>query len=251
LNSPALVFLHGWGQAAQTWHAQLDYFAASHKVLALNLPGHGGAEDKPVELWEETLLSLFPAEPVILVGWSLGGMLALRLAQNNAARLAGLALLSTTPSFRLRPGWMHACADDVFERFQESLETNENRLLERFFALMLQGDDLDRRRYLEIVRQAVDRRHPATPAGLRAGLDLLDALDLRDALADVSVPLLVVHGLRDAIVPAGAAQFLAGRLPDADLRLLQAGHAPHLTQPQAFNTLLEEWCLNSISTHDR
>ncbi len=251
MSSPALVFVHGWGQAALSWHAQAEYFGASHEVRTLNLPGHGGASDQPVDAWEEVLLEGLPDEPVILIGWSLGGMLGLRLALNNPTRLAGLVLLSATPSFRLRPDWIYGCADDVFERFQEGLEINGKRLLDRFFALMLQGDELDRRRYLDIVRHAVDRYHPPSQAGLHAGLHLLDELDLRDSLADISVPSLVVHGRGDAIVPVGAAEFLADRMPDATLQLLPAGHAPHLTRPQAFNDILEEWCRNSISTQFR
>ena len=251
MSSPAFVFIHGWGQAAQTWHEQLDYFASSHEVLALNLPGHGGAPDRPAGEWESAILESLPDEPVVLIGWSLGGMLGLRLALHHPTRLAGLVLVSTTPSFRLRTDWSHACADDVFERFQESLEINEKRLLDRFFALMLQGDALDRRHYLDIVRQAVDRHHPSSQAGLRAGLNLLDRLDLRDSLSGISVPALVIHGRNDAIVPVGAAEFLVAQIPDAGLHILPAGHAPHLTQPETLNGILEEWCRNSISTQRR
>ncbi len=245
---PTFVFIHGWGQSAQTWHGQMEFFGARHQVLAINLPGHGGASDVPLEAWDQALLAKLPAKPVVLVGWSLGGMLALRLATAHAARLAGMVLLSTTPSFRLRPGWKHACADEVFERFQESLELNAPRLLDRFFALMLQGDELDRKQFVSIVRSAVDRRQPASMAGLRCGLQLLDELDLRAALPDISLPTLVVHGQADAVAPVGAAQYLAGQMSAATLNIMQAGHAPHLTQPETFNQLLEEWCQNNIST---
>jgi len=245
---PTIVFIHGWGQSTQTWHAQVDYFGARHQVLAVDLPGHGGASDLPLENWGEALLAMLPAEPVVLVGWSLGGMLALRLATTHAARLAGMVLLSTTPSFRLRPGWKHACTDEVFERFLESLEANAPRLLDRFFALMLQGDELDRKQFLSIVRTAVDKRHPTSTAGLRCGLKLLDELDLRASLPGISLPTLVVHGQADAVTPIGAAQYLVGHMPAATLSVMQAGHAPHLTQAERFNTLLEEWCQNNIST---
>jgi len=242
-----IVFLHGWGQAAQTWYAQMEYFSSRREAHALNLPGHGGVEDVALDNWDAALLEGMPEIPVILVGWSLGGMLALRLARRHAERFAGIVLVSTTPSFRMRPGWENGCADDVFERFQESLEADEGRLLDRFFALMLQGEELDRRRYLDIVRQAVDRRNPATPVGLRAGLSLLDELDLRDLLGDVQVPVLVVHGAFDAVTPVEAGKYLAEHIPEARLQIMQTGHGPHLTQPEAFNDLLEEWCLNNIS----
>jgi len=113
---------------------------------------------------------------------------------------------------------------------------------------MLQGDELDRKQFVSIVRSAVDRRQPASMAGLRCGLQLLDELDLRAALPDISLPTLVVHGQADAVAPVGAAQYLAGQMSAATLNIMQAGHAPHLTQPETFNQLLEEWCQNNIST---
>ncbi|PIS19816.1 MAG: response regulator [Zetaproteobacteria bacterium CG12_big_fil_rev_8_21_14_0_65_55_1124] len=251
MKSPTLVFVHGWGQSAQTWHAQMDYFGERHHVLAVNLPGHGGAPDAALETWEDALLAKLPSEPVVFVGWSLGGMLGQRLATTHAARLAGLVLLSTTPRFRLRPDWEYGCTDEVFERFRDSLKTDAPRLLDRFFALMLQGDALDRKQYLGIVRTAIDRRHPASPDGLHCGLQLLDELDLRTDLPGISLPALVVHGAADTVTPVGAAHYLAAQLPAATLRIMQAGHAPHLTQPLMFNELLEEWCQNNISTQLR
>lgn len=251
MSSPALVFVHGWGQAAQTWHAQIDYFGARHKVLAANLSGHGGAPDRPAEDWEDALLEALPDEPAILVGWSLGGMLALSVAARHPERLAGLVLLSATPSFRRRPGWRYGCADQVLERFRTGLQQDAARLLDRFFAMMLQGDKLDRENYLNIVRHTVDRRHPASKQGLEAGLQLLDTLDLREGLSGIDVSTLVVHGAADTITPVGASRYLAERIPGAKLRIMPAGHAPHLTRPQAFDELLEEWCLNNISTYAR
>jgi pimeloyl-[acyl-carrier protein] methyl ester esterase len=246
--TPTWVFVHGWGQSAQTWHAQIKHFGVHHQVLAFNLPGHGGAPDLPDGTWEDALLAALPATPAILVGWSLGGMLALSLARMHAARLSGLVLLSSTPCFRRRPDWPHGCADEVFERFRTDLQRDATRLLDRFFALMLQGDKPDRQQYLNIVRHAVDRRHPASLAGLYHGLHLLDTLDLRSGLSDIRVPTLVVHGAADTVTPVGAARHLAERIPNATLRIMPAGHAPHLTRPQALHEILEEWCLNNIST---
>lgn len=242
--------MHGWAQSAQAWHAQMAYFS-SQRPLAVNLPGHGGAADTPLDGWDDALLEGLPDEPVILVGWSLGGMLSMRLAAGHPDRVQGLVLLSSTPCFRMRAGWPHGCEDEVFERFREALESNAPRLLDRFFALMLQGEELDRRQYVDIARQAVDKRCPPSIVGLRDGLRLLDELDLRGLLTGIRVPTLVVHGEHDAVTPVGAGRYLAGHIPGARLVTLPGGHAPHLASSRQFNTILEEWCLNSISTRNR
>ncbi|MDX8391653.1 MAG: alpha/beta fold hydrolase, partial [Mariprofundaceae bacterium] len=76
---PVLVFVHGWGQSPQTWHAQLDYFSTRCETQTICLPGHGGAADAPTDAWEDHLHKQLPDTPHILIGWSLGGMLALQL----------------------------------------------------------------------------------------------------------------------------------------------------------------------------
>lgn len=248
---PALVFVHGWAQSAQTWHAQLSHFATRFAVHAPGLPGHGGAADVPFSAWQDALLAALPDAPVVLVGWSLGGMLGLQLAAHHPDRLAGLVLLSSTPCFRRKADWAHGCEDAVFERFAESLASDAARLLDRFFALMLQGDELSRRQYLDIAHAALDKRNPASPDGLRAGLALLDSLDVRADLHVIDVPTLIVHGGNDAVTPVGAARFMAGEMPQAMLKILPSGHAPHLCRAAEFNGLVEEWCRNSISTRDR
>ena len=255
MTMPTLLFVHGWGQSAQVWRAQIAYFAerfaGQMKVQAVNLPGHGGASDAPFDAWEDVLLDAMPKGPVMLVGWSLGGMLGMRLALQHAERLAGLVLLSSTPRFRVAPDWVHGVDDEVFGRFQEALESDAPRLLERFFALMLQGDELSRRQYIGIARTAVDKRYPTSMQGLRCGLQWLDTLDMRADLAQITLPTLVVHGEADAVTPVGAARYMAEHIPGAEMHLMQGGHALHLSRAQQLNEALEAWCLNSISIHDR
>jgi len=255
MTIPTLVFVHGWGQSAQVWHAQVaffaEHFAEKFAVQSVNLPGHGGAADVPFDAWENALLDALPDGPVVLIGWSLGGMLGMRLALRQPERLAGLVLLSSTPRFRVAEDWVHACDDEVFERFQEALESDAPRLLDRFFALMLQGDELSKRQYIEIARTAVDKRHPVSMQGLRCGLQWLDTLDLRAELAQIKLPTLIIHGEADAVTPVGAARYMARHIPGADLQLMQGGHALHLSSAQQLNEALEAWCLNSISIHDR
>jgi pimeloyl-[acyl-carrier protein] methyl ester esterase len=115
--------------------------------------------------------------------------------------------------------------------------------MNRFFTLMLHGDNLSRSAYNVLVRQAVDRQTPATTAGIAAGLELLSSIDLRAQLYRLSMPVLVMHGKQDAIVPFAASLALAECLPDSRLQKFTAcGHAPFLTQAQTFNAFLEAWC---------
>lgn len=235
-----MAFLHGWGQSKQVWFQQRQAFADARFI---NLPGHGGAEDAPAEKWVDMIAAQLPDRPSILVGWSLGGMLALDIAARWPERVAGLALVSATPCFRQRQGWPHGCRDAVFADFEQAVAERSTKIMNRFFALMLHGDSLARSEYNSLARESINRREPATVTGLAAGLSLLAELDLRPRLAGLSMPALIMHGEQDAVVPPGAGLALAEALPHGQGRLFpECGHAPFLTQAQTFNSTLEAWC---------
>lgn len=250
---PPIVLLHGWGQSARIWDGQAAHFSRLGPVSVPNLPGHGGAADAPAEAWLDILADRLPEEPAILVGWSLGGMLALQLAHALPERVAGLALVATTPCFAQRPDWPHGCDEATLQAFTEGTETqrvggNPTKILGRFFALMLQGDALPRSSFNALAREAVDRQHPPSPLGLAAGLELLAGLDLRPILSGITQPAWVAHGDRDAIIPQAAGRELAERLPQAAWQgFAHCGHAPFLTQAETFQHTLEAWCRNISS----
>jgi len=239
---PTLIFLPGWGQSSQVWHHQSEYFSEDWQVRAINLPGHGGVADAPADSWIEKLNGALPDHPCILIGWSLGGMLAMQLAHSFPQKFAGLVLVSSTPCFRVRTDWKYGCSDEQFHAFEQALESDSNKLLNQFFTRMLHGDAMSRGRFNAIAREAVDRKHRPLPEALHSGLELLDTLDLRHQLSTISVPTLVIHGTHDAVVPLQAGRYLAGHIQHANLRIMACGHAPHLTQVSVFNEHLEQWC---------
>ena len=240
---PPLVFIHGWAQSPKAWSGQLAWFAARGRdATAPPLPGHGGAPDAPAAEWPRRLMGALPDAPCILVGWSLGGLLALRLALDAPARVKGLALVGATPCFRSREDWPHGVDEAGFRAFAEAAASGAPRQLQRFFLLMLHGDALSRAEVAAIARQAVDKRRPPSPRGLAAGLEILEAWDLRQEVAAIAAPALVMHGRCDAVTPPGAGRWLAARLPAGQWREMEGGHAPHLARPREFNETLEAWC---------
>jgi len=234
-----LLFLHGWAQSSRVWYQQKQVFTGAHY---LNLPGHGGAKDVPADAWVEHLTAQLPDEPCMLVGWSLGGSIAMEIARRFPGRIAGLALIGSTPCFRAAHDWPHGCDEPTFATFKDASTSDSARALTRFFALMLHGDGLARSAYNQLAQQAVDKEHPATAAGLAAGLELLVRLDLRCALLAMQMPVLLVHGEQDAIVAVEAGRWLARHIPGAQAHYLDAcGHVPFLSQPEKLNTLIKKW----------
>jgi len=245
-----IIFLHGWGQSQQVWFEQEEWLAQK-KCLAkdnplsdarfINLAGHGGRDDSDDAL--QDVMSQCPQEPFVLVGWSLGGMLAIRLAQHYTTRIKALVLVGSTPSFRQREDWLYGCDTPTFAAFEQGIASQASKIMSRFFALMFHDTNISRSDYNKIVCQAVDKNHPPSMLALQQGLQMLSDWDLRAQLAHIKQPTLVLHGQQDAVIPVQAGQYLAEHIPHADwLCFEDAGHAPFLTHPESFHEMLESWC---------
>jgi len=189
------------------------------------------------------LHAALPRAPCVLIGWSLGGLLAMTLAGRAPHRVRGLVLVASTPCFVARPDWPLGVREDRFAAFREAAAAPTARRLGRFFHLMLHGEGLSRPRIRALAREVGAAEGMPRREALEAGLRLLADLDLRGRVAGLAVPCLVVHGRRDAIVPVAAGRWLAEHLPRAEwVEYADAGHAPFLTRAREFNRRLEAWC---------
>ena len=241
-----LIFLHGWGQSKQVWYQQ---FENAFQTTFLDLPGHGDADPADTEEWlsimEEKVLTLYQNRKIILIGWSLGGQLAIQLENRirQKASLLGLVLVSTTPCFRQQKDWQPGCEAPIWQGFTDAAAHQDMKLMQRFFQMMLHGDVLDKSKRIEISRSAIDKRHQPSFETLKQGLSLLSELDLRNQLNEIKTPTLVMHGMEDIIVPVAAGQYLAEHISHSEIHLFQeCGHAPFLTHHAQFNRILEQWC---------
>ncbi len=241
--SKPIVFLHGWGQSRQIWYRQMETFP---DAIFLDLPGHGSNHEEETNIsdWIESVAAQLPDQPSVMVGWSLGGMIAMQLALQCPEKIAALVLISTTPSFCRQKNWAFGCSHEWFEAFESGIKNNASKTISRFFALMLHGDAMDRSEYNQIAKNAIDASMQPSTTTLRTGLDYLATTDLRKTVRDIQQPTLILHGDNDAIIPASAGQSLAESIPHAIYHLFkQCGHAPFLTQHTTFNATVETWCL--------
>lgn len=246
-----LLFIHGWGMHGGMWGDALQRLAGAHRVLAVDLPGHGysrgdgavigemspspGALDRVVDRLAAQFSDL---DAFDVCGWSLGGQIALRWAMREPVRLKRLALVSTTPCFVQKSGWPSAMAPDTLAAFADALEQDYALTLRRFLALQVRGGD-DERELLARLRKMLQSRDEPDPASLRAGLGMLRDTDYRDALAEVLQPALVIAGSRDTLTPPEASKHLCDALPNARLAVIQrASHAPFLSHRDEFVTLM-------------
>ena len=243
---PPLVLLHGWAMHSGMWGSLVARLAPRFRLHAIDLPGHGhspGLAPWGLEAAVGAVDELVPHDegPVAVLGWSLGGMLALSWAAAAPQRVGRLALIATTPSFIAREDWPQAMSAQTLARFGDELRVDYRLTLLRFLTLQMAGGD-DARATLAALRTHLFARKPPSPAALEGALAVFEATDLRGMAPSIRQPTLVIAGDRDTLTPIAAGEWLARHLPHARLAAIAgAAHAPHLSHPDAVFTALRDF----------
>lgn len=251
---PDLALIHGWGLGPTVWQPVLPLLSQRFNVHVLALPGYATPEthvnNQPAQDLIQAATSFMQAaealvdtlpENCIVCGWSLGGMLALQAALLAAQRqkaLKGLILIGSTPSFTQRADWPHAQPPTLLDAFNNALAKDPTNTLQRFIALLNQGDTQARAIARSLAHGLSAGKLPDA-ATLVQGLGWLRDVDLRQKLAAIAVPTLLIHGENDPLMPLPAAQWLKDELPHARLESFAgAAHAPFLNDPERFAMLI-------------
>lgn len=225
-NNRGMVFLHGWGTHPVIWEPLLARFPDSH---AMPLPGYAGsAMAKTLDEMSSSVAGQIQ-EKAVLVGWSLGAQVAMRIALTWPEKITRLVLIGATPCFVNREGWPHGVADEIFEQFSRNLAEDYVGTIRRFLSLQAQGSDAVRTVLSELRARLLAQPRPAEGA-LEAGLGILRGTDLRGDVARLPVPVTLIHGSGDKLAPVDAARWLERVIPDSRLHEIGgAGHAPFLS----------------------
>jgi|SRR5579875_148332 len=235
---PTLLLLHGFTHTGASWAQVVGALGESYRALTPDIRGHGSAADRqPVSLEAvlADLAELAPEQPITLVGYSMGGRIALHCALAMPERVRRLVLIGASPGLA-DPG-ERAARRRADERLARELEASTIEAFARRWAStpVLAG----------LPPEALERAHADrlrnTPAGLaRAlrglGTGALPALWGR--LGELSMPVTLVVGERDRKFRA-IAERMAPAIPRARLEVVAgAGHAVHLEAPRRLAALL-------------
>ena len=240
-SGPDLVLLHGWGLHSGVWDEAIPALARHSRVHAFDLPGHGRSAEAPVGSLDDAVDSIAAQMPARagVCGWSLGGLVAQRLAQRHAGRVSRLVLVSTTPCFVARRDWRAAVSAATLEAFAQGLRTDRKKTLARFVALNALHGTHSREAVRAYTAKLFERGAPTAEA-LGASLAWLRDTDLRAAAPLLPRGTCVMHGTRDALAPIAAGRWLAANAPAACLvEWPTAAHLPLFSHRDAFVEALE------------
>lgn len=252
-KGPAVVLIHGLGGYIENWIYNIGPLAEAHRVYAMDLPGFGQSDKKPLILdlmilvrFIKDFMDVLDIDKASLVGNSLGGGLALAFAAEypymvdklivadsagmgkEVIRDFGLCSLPVLGEILIRPD--RKTSYKLWEKivYDASKVTPEMKDLSYKYA----SDPGAKKAML---------------SALRAGINIFGQKEklvrrLLSGLSAVKTPTLIVWGRRDGIIPVSHAQVAVEKIPGARLELFdECGHMPMLEQPEKFNRLVLEF----------
>lgn len=245
-KGPHLAMLHGWGMNSAVWAHLAKTLSKHFTVHLVDLPGMG--QSQPVEPYDLGSVSATIAEQLpdntIIIGWSMGGLIAMHIAITQPEVVKKLVLVGATPCFvnvkglSRRSHWHAGVEQSVFDGFAENVEADYQKAMLNFLGLQCVGSADAKQLLRRLKTQFAAQPTPTMPV-LQSGLDILMRADLRKEVANITQPTMIIHGDKDRLVPLQAGNWLAQALPNAQLCVINgAAHAPFLSHQSKFEKAL-------------
>ena len=232
-SGPPLVFVPGWTMPAWIWERQLEHFASTHRVIALDPRGQGESE-KPTHGYNAErrardvceLLDHLDDEPAVVVGWSLGMQEVLVCAAEfGTENIRALVLVDHPVEFD---------ASNFVSRF-EVLQVDREAWTREFVEAIHRS--AQPQEYLDALTEAALSTPTNAAAIMIANLILTGPTDLRPVLESVDRPALFVASSLDWAV--ATAEEVRERWPGLRVEVIdKTSHALFVDQPEAFNRVL-------------
>ena len=218
-TGPNLVLLHGWGFNSELFDNLVNEYKDRYRITTIDLPGHGQSDDVDGGLddWCNEIIKILPKNPILL-GWSLGGLLAIHVA--SQVPTTKLILVASTPNFVQSDDWPYGIDADNFMQFSDALQLNLSKGLKRFVSLQTQD-----KVQLKTLNQSIDQ-YPATTKALNQGLDILLTTDLVSEFEQLEIPVEVILGDHDTLVPHRINRWYDKT--NVRIQVLNTGHLPFL-----------------------
>jgi pimeloyl-ACP methyl ester carboxylesterase len=254
-DGPPVILIHGYGDTADGWRRVVPGLLENHRVIAIDVPPFGRSGEPRVPKLMEFYKDFFPelfekldVGPATVIGHSLGGAIALHLTLARPELVQRLGLVAPAGLGKSPPWWWHALTAAPVWRTALSVPSPLTPLLiregmKRFLDWRLFHDPRkldDHIRHLVSMHSSPKDFDRLMTAG-RCCIESYTGTLLEDS-AVLDIPLWMVWGRQDGLVPSEHALAFGQLHPDADVHVFDdCGHYPQFEMPSRFNFLLREW----------
>lgn len=228
-----LVLLHGWGFDSRIMQSLASLLSHYYHVTCIDLPGYGQSKLSNYSDLDAIVHSInnliMPRSSMI--GWSLGWLVAARLAELYPHKMDKLIAIASTPYFLTDKNWFGISAE-IFSSFTFTLSVNPKAALQKFALLQINQQAKQREAYYKISPYLAKINRNKIEV-LNCGLKILQTTDLRQSLKCLKLPMQFIFGNDDKLIPIKTAENIAALAPQATINIINnAGHIPFIWQPE-------------------
>jgi pimeloyl-[acyl-carrier protein] methyl ester esterase len=232
-----IVLLHGWGVNSGVWQAISEPLQAHFRVTYIDLPGNGHNAQCLPENYDlasvADLVSQCLPKSCVLLGWSLGGLVAQEIALTKPDGIEQLILVASSPKFAAAADWPGIDVKTL-TFFQQQLAQDFDKTLDRFLAIQAMGS-ATAKADIKRIKHYIEQLPSPSLLALKAGLAILAETDLRTQLTSLKVKTHWMFGRLDNLVPVSLATRLPSLQASASVNVVdKASHAPFISHPKNF-----------------
>ena len=244
-----LFFLHGMNGNSKSWENLFYSLSSSFRVVAWDAPSFGGSDvfGDNIEEYKnaaKALIETLKLKKIILIGHSMGGLIASQLAYDNDVSVSGLILSSTHLGFGCKKG------EPLMERYANRLKTFSTKLSDIDYAMERAKRNTPEGTSESVIKFLANVALDIRKESIRDGGRMSQEADNTNICKDLKVPVLILSGGKDTVISTEMHASLIAALPRAHKVVFpKAGHASFAEYPDQFNYQVTEfakkvWNLN-------
>ena len=244
-----LFFLHGMNGNSKSWENLFYSLSSSFRVIAWDAPSFGGSDvfGDNIEEYKnaaKALIETLKLKKIILIGHSMGGLIASQLAYDNDVSVSGLILSSTHLGFGCKKG------EPLMERYANRLKTFSTKLSDIDYAMERAKRNTPEGTSESVIKFLANVALDIRKESIRDGGRMSQEADNTNICKDLKMPVLILSGGKDTVISTEMHASLIAALPRAHKVVFpKAGHASFAEYPDQFNYQVTEfakkvWNLN-------
>lgn len=239
-----LILIHGWAFDSNIWRLNIEELKTKYNIYTIDLNGHGNSsfnsEYNNLDVYLQQISKLLPNNNnniTTILGWSLGGIIALNLKHKYPDLIKNIILCCSNPCFIANNNWQYGVEENIWAEFNNKLLNNSDKTIKDFLLLQTLNHHNTKTLYKNLLN--ITKNSPAPSIeGLQWGLNILQQ-DYREILNNINLTdkqsIKVILGAKDSLVNKNLISWLQQTYPEIQTYLLhKSGHMPFITEPELF-----------------